>query len=72
MQYLLSPFAHHLREYAAKLLSVNKKPAEAGFRVHLNATPEGVAGYLPLGPAASGGREPSEAQPAHCAHEGNE
>ena len=31
MQYLLSPFAHHLREYAAKLLSVNKKPAEAGF-----------------------------------------
>ena len=42
MQYLLSPFAHHLCEYAAKLLSVNKKPAEAGFRVHLNATPEGV------------------------------
>jgi len=26
MQYLLSPFAHHLREYAATLLSVNKNP----------------------------------------------
>ena len=54
IQYLLSPFAHHLREYAAKLLSVNKKPAEAGFRVHLNATPEGAAGYPPAGRAASG------------------